>query len=82
MQGADLHGVPWCAHMCAVQGVQRVQAEFRQLASTMGSQHTFIKDLSVVDDNICVWQLKLSGFDDDVPGGRQLNEDLRRLQQQ
>ena len=32
------------------------------------------------NDDLFKWRLKLRGFDDDVPGGRKLNEDLRRLE--
>ncbi len=59
-----------------------MQAEFKHVLRGVGTQHPFIQELSIKDDNVNVWQLKLAGFDDDIEGGRQLNDDLERLQQQ
>ena len=30
-------------------------------------------------DDVTVWQFQVDSFDDDTPGGRQLNADLRQL---
>jgi len=63
------------------QGVLRVQTEFRQLSASVGKLG-FIHELSSLEDNANSWLLKLRGFDNDVAGERQLNEDLRRLGEQ
>lgn len=59
-----------------------MQAEFKHVAAGVGSQHPFISDLTVVDDNMNQWRMQLKDFDEDLPGGRQLNQDLLKLQQQ
>jgi Fe-S-cluster formation regulator IscX/YfhJ len=71
--------------LCVVlflQGIQRVQAEFKHVAAGVGSQFPFLQDLTVVNDNMNQWRMHLKDFDDDLPGGRQLNQDLQQLQQQ
>lgn len=39
-----------------------------------------VHDLQLVNDNVHKWRFKLKDFDDDVPGGKQLNKDLQDLQ--
>lgn len=63
--------------------MRRVQAEFKHLSADIkAKKFGFIKELTLPTDDMLVWQLKLHHFDDDLPGGRQLNEDLARLKQQ
>jgi hypothetical protein len=64
------------------QGILRVQAELKHVQRGVGTQYPFIQELSIKDDNINLWQLKLANFDEDIEGGRQLNGDLDKLQQQ
>lgn len=60
--------------------MRRVQAEFKHLSADIAAKKfDFIKELSLAEDNMLVWQLKLHNFDNDLPGGKQLNQDLRRL---
>jgi hypothetical protein len=40
-----------------------------------------LHDLETVNDDVRKWRLKLKNFDDDVPGGKQLNKDLAKLKQ-
>jgi hypothetical protein len=69
--------IPCC---CFLQGMRRVQAEFKHLSADIESKKfDFIQQLSLAGDNLLTWQLKLHNFDDDLPGGKQLNQDLRRL---
>lgn len=57
-----------------------MQAEFKHLSADIeAKKFGFVKELSLVDDNMLIWQLKLHNFDNDLPGGKQLNQDLRRL---
>lgn len=66
-----------------MQGPRRVQAEYKHLnADIRQNKFGFIKELSLPSDDMNVWHLKLWKFDDDLPGGKQLNEDLQRLKQQ
>lgn len=37
------------------------------------------QELSIVNDDILTWQLKLWRFDEDCEGGRNLNRDLQKL---
>jgi hypothetical protein len=63
--------------------MRTVQAEFKHLSADIAAKKWgFLKDLSLHDDNLLLWRLKLSDFDDDLAGGQQLNKDLRRLKQQ
>lgn len=63
--------------------MRRVQAEYKHMAADIKAKKWgFIKELSLPSDDLLVWHLKLSDFDDDLAGGKQLNEDLRRLKQQ
>jgi hypothetical protein len=63
--------------------MRRVQAEFKHLSADIDAgKFGFIKGLSLPADDLLVWQLKLHIFDADLPGGRALNQDLRKLQQQ
>ncbi|WIA19343.1 hypothetical protein OEZ85_003974 [Tetradesmus obliquus] len=63
-----------------LKGMRRVQAEFKHLsADIQAKKFDFIQQLSFAGDSLLTWQLKLHNFDDDLPGGRQLNQDLRRL---
>ena len=39
-----------------------------------------VHDLQLVNNNVHKWRFKLKNFDDDVPGGKQLNKDLHYLQ--
>lgn len=61
--------------------MRRVQAEFRHLSADIEARRFgFIQELTLPqEDNLLVWQLKLSNFDTDLPGGRALNGDLARL---
>jgi hypothetical protein len=60
--------------------MRRVQAEFKHLSADIeAKKFGFIQQLSLAGDNLLTWQLKLHHFDDDLPGGKQLNQDLRRL---
>jgi len=66
----------------SLKGVKRIQAEFRHLTKEVAAgKLTFIRDLSLVDDNLSCWRFKLHNFDEDIPGGKDLNADLLRLKQ-
>ncbi|CAD7697949.1 unnamed protein product [Ostreobium quekettii] len=61
-------------------GDRRVQREFRALRKLVEEGGVpQVADLEYVNDSIRRWSLKLKNFDDDVPGGRQLNQDLAQL---
>mmetsp|Transcript_27898 Transcript_27898/g.89958 ORF Transcript_27898/g.89958 Transcript_27898/m.89958 type:complete len:236 (+) Transcript_27898:66-773(+) len=60
-------------------GTQRLMAEFRSLLSEWGDSKPEISDLELVDDQVTLWRLKASNFDEDSSGGRDLNADLKRL---
>ncbi|KAF6249727.1 ubiquitin-conjugating enzyme/RWD-like protein [Scenedesmus sp. NREL 46B-D3] len=63
-----------------LKGMRRVQAEFKHLSADIeAKKFQFIQQLSLAGDNLLTWQLKLRSFDDDLPGGKQLNQDLQRL---
>jgi hypothetical protein len=60
-----------------------VQAEYKHLdADIRANKFGFVKELSLPGDDLHVWELKLCAFDDDLPGGKALNQDLARLKQQ
>ena len=62
-------------------GERRLMAEFRSLSKTISNQPDGqLQDLELVNDSLRNWQLKVKNFDQDVPGGRQLNQDLAELQ--
>lgn len=65
------------------QGARRVQAEFKHLdADIRANKFGFVKELSLPGDDLHVWELKLWAFDDNLQGGKALNQDLARLKQQ
>lgn len=65
------------------QGVRRIQAEYKHLdADIRAKKFGFIKELTLPGDDLMVWELKLHNFDNDLPGGKTLNEDLAKLRQQ
>ncbi|KAK9819125.1 hypothetical protein WJX74_005594 [Apatococcus lobatus] len=57
-------------------GVKRVMAEFKSISQNPGTQ---LSHLEMVNDNALKWQFRVANFDDDVPAGRKLNEDLHKL---
>eukprot|EP00775_Hariotina_reticulata_P008971 gene8971-9146_t len=65
-----------------LKGVKRIQAEFRHLTREVAAgKLNFIRDLTLVDDTLSSWRFKLHNFDEDIPGGKDLNADLLRLKQ-
>ncbi|KAK9838239.1 hypothetical protein WJX84_000696, partial [Apatococcus fuscideae] len=51
-------------------------AEFKSISQNPGTQ---LSHLEMVNDNALKWQFRVANFDDDVPAGRKLNEDLHKL---
>lgn len=65
------------------QGPRPVRAEFKHLDADMRANKLgFVKELSLPGDDLHVWELKLWAFDDDLPGGKDLNQDLACLKQE
>mmetsp|Transcript_16843 Transcript_16843/g.55098 ORF Transcript_16843/g.55098 Transcript_16843/m.55098 type:complete len:287 (-) Transcript_16843:119-979(-) len=60
-------------------GTKRIMSEFSYIASQIEAGTSPIHDLQLVKDDITRWQFKVKDFDDDAPGGRQLNADLQEL---
>ena len=61
-------------------GTKRIMMEFQALARAAAEGAAPCHDVSMPNErNVSVWRFKLAGFDDDLPGGRALNEDLARL---
>jgi hypothetical protein len=61
-------------------GARRVAAEYKQLFKAFQKgKLPFVKEMTVDGDQMTTWRLQLCNFDDDVPGGRQLNEDVANL---
>eukprot|EP00882_Tetradesmus_deserticola_P020886 GHRQ01022574.1.p3 GENE.GHRQ01022574.1~~GHRQ01022574.1.p3 ORF type:complete len:104 (+),score=46.89 GHRQ01022574.1:420-731(+) len=64
----------------SLKGMRRVQAEFKHFSADIESRKfDFIQELSLAGDNLLTWQLNLHNFDNDLPGGKQLNQDLQCL---
>jgi ubiquitin-protein ligase len=71
-------------------GTRRLMAEYKEMQDEIeagGSRGApcgpaRIRNLTFHQDNMHVWRLDLGDFDDDLTEGRQLNEDLRKLEQQ
>ncbi|WIA37185.1 hypothetical protein OEZ86_014139 [Tetradesmus obliquus] len=74
---AEQAAAPWSR----LHGAKRIQAELRQLCKDLPSCYPFVRSVTTVDDRLHAWRLELCNFDDGTEGGRQLNEDLRKLGQ-
>jgi hypothetical protein len=61
-------------------GSKRIQAELKHLTKQLEAGRLgCVKELCMINDDLNTWQLKLQGFDDDIPGGCELNKDLKKL---
>lgn len=61
-------------------GAKRLQAEFMHLSHMIQSgEMPQVHDLELVGDDLMKWRFKVKNFDEDIPGGRSLNQDLRYL---
>jgi len=64
-------------------GTKRVLSEYKHLDQTVQTRTAPCYALEMPDQSDAhVWQFKLKDFDSDHPGGRALNADLARLQQE
>jgi hypothetical protein len=64
----------------SLRGAKRIQAELKQLYSDLPSAYPIIRSVTTVNDKLQLWRIQLCNFDDSSVGGKQLNEDLQRLQ--
>ena len=65
------------------QGTKRVLSEFRDLVKACAAGTAPCYDLCMPQEaQVNVWRFKLKDFDNDSPGGRALNSDLKRLHAQ
>eukprot|EP00803_Ostreobium_quekettii_P002265 evm.model.scf_2590.1 EVM.evm.TU.scf_2590.1 scf_2590:1117-4689(-) len=75
-QATKVSDPPWKG----LTGDRRIQREFRSLRKLVDAGGApQVAGVDFVDDSIRRWSLKLKNFDNDVPGGRQLNRDLAEL---
>jgi hypothetical protein len=74
--------VQTAAAWSSLQGAKRIQAELKQLYKELPSNYPFIRNVTTANDKLHLWHLELCKFDDSSEGGKQLNEDLRRLHRQ
>lgn len=79
---ADDKPPPWLVQ----QGVRRIMAEFRALTEALEARPGSLGALRRLwlpdDDNLLVWRMECSGFDEDLQGGRDINADLASLSRQ
>lgn len=62
-------------------GVKRLQPEFQALLNAItAGKLPQISDLNLPNDKYSEWRFNISNFDTDVQAGRDLNNDLYRLQ--
>jgi hypothetical protein len=64
----------------SLNGAKGIQAELKQLYKDLPSSYPFIRNATPVGDNLHLWHLELCNFDEGSAGGKELNEDLRKLQ--
>ena len=67
---------------CPILQFKALQAQLQDGGSSGGSSgggHPHVSHLALVGDDLLRWRFGLRNFDADLPGGRQLNEDLARL---
>lgn len=63
-----------------MRGVKRVTSEFKYLSNKIKrGEWPQVKDLTVVGDDMSRWRFKLCNFDNDMEGGKHLNDDLNIL---
>ncbi|DBA84151.1 TPA: hypothetical protein ACH3X1_006619 [Trebouxia sp. C0004] len=63
-----------------MRGVKRVTSEFKYLSNKIKKgEWPQMKDLTVVSDDMSRWRFKLCNFDNDMEGGKNLNDDLNIL---
>lgn len=64
-------------------GVRRIMAEFRALTEALKARPGSLGALRRLwlpdEDNLLVWRMECSGFDEDLQGGRNINADLASL---
>lgn len=67
-------------------GMRRIVAEFRALSEALDARPGSLGALRRLwlpdDDNVLVWRMECSGFDEDSQGGRDINSDLASLGRQ
>jgi ubiquitin-conjugating enzyme E2 Q len=76
---ADDKPPPWLRQS----GVRRIMAEFRALTDALKARPGSLGALRRLwlpdEDNLLVWRMECSGFDEDLQGGRDINADLASL---
>lgn len=69
---------PWSGQF----GTKRVLKEFQHVSSLIAAGHLpQLSCLTMHEDQVLCWRFRLSQFDEDSAGGRQLNKDLQLLSQ-
>lgn len=63
-------------------GAKRIQAEFLYLTKLIAQGNMpQVHNLRLLDDNLFQWRFELKNFDEDMPGGKALNQDLKDLKE-
>lgn len=61
-------------------GSKRIMSEFLYLKQKIKDGDNLISNLELVDEsNVNVWNLELKDFDETIPGGKDINNDLNKL---
>lgn len=64
----------------ALTGMKRIQAEFKYMQKEISAgRMPCVSNLTILADDACTWRFRLSNFDNARPGGKNLNDELNRM---